>query len=358
MKKNFFYTIIPMLASIYLTGCQHQLVAHAAALHNTYNSSIAEASSNEILLNIARAYNHEAPSFLAISSITTSNSYTTPGLHLEQDGFSGSNLLASTVGSITTNGMSYNPNITMTPNSGEQYANQLLTPLSLKDIGQISYAQNNIGLLLRLTIAKLGPWTNYPPIPMEHNPDQVIQNEKNFQAFCDMIQEVFANNGHILFFKRIDESKQSSLKNIALYVPIKQPYRFTQKQLELLKSLKMNPKSKHFKLSLNLDREPNTIAITPRTLVSTLHYLSNMIEGAPHPASIQSMQALLSKNFITIKTSQGKPENPFIAVQQHNLWYYIDNNDIQSKTTFESLELLFDITRIIPKNNSTVLISN
>ena len=185
-----------------------------------------------------------------------------------------------------------------------------------------------------------------------------------------MIEEVFANNGHILFFKKtqaVEKSKEGNTKSneasnekntIALFVPINQPYSFTPQQTKLLKILNMTPQSKYFKLTLRLDNNPDSISIKPRTLVSTLKYLASMIEGVPQDASIQAMQPLLAKNFMTIKTSKDEPKEQHTQIKHNGLWYYIDNTDTQSKITFESLELMFDITRIIPKNNSTVLISN
>jgi len=120
----------------------------------------------------------------------------------------------------------------------------------------------------------------------------------------------------------------------------------------------MTSQNKYFKFSLRINNDLNTVNIVPRTLVSTLQYLSNMIEGVQQQASVQAMQSLLEKKFITIKTSKSEPTDAYVRVKNHGLWYYIDNTDTQSKITFESLELMFDITRIVPKNNSTVLISN
>ncbi len=346
-----------------LNGCNKQLTNQAVATHNVYNIAVSKATSNEILLNIIRSYNHEAPNFLAISSVTTSNSLQSPSISISQQGFSGANLLGNTTGSLTANGISFSPNITFTPNSGSEYANQLLNPLSMKNIGQIAYAENNIGLLLRLAVGKLGPWENYPPIPMEHNLNNIIQNEKNFQSFCDTIQEVYANNGHRLYFNKIsattnqNQSKQAK-ESTALVIPISNTFSFNQKQLNLLKPLKIDNNSKSIKLSLSLDHIPNTIEITPRTLVSTLKYLSNMIEDVPHHPTIKTIQPIISRNFFSIKTCKKEPDEAYVAIKKQGIWYYISNDDEYSKQTFEALELLFNITRIIPKNSSTVLISN
>ena len=346
-----------------LNGCNKQLANQAIATHNVYNVAVSKATSNEILLNIVRSYNHEAPTFLAISSVTTSNSFKTPGFSISQNGFSGSNLLESTTGSLSTSGINYNPNITFTPNSGAEYANQLLTPLSMKNIGQIAYAETNIGLLLRLAVAKLGPWSNYPPLPLEHNFNRIYQDEKNFQGFCETIQEVYANNGHRLYFKEVttttkQEKKDQLVKAIVLIIPIANSFTFNQQQLKLLKPLNIDNDSKDIKLSLSIDRIPNTITITPRTLVSTLKYLSTMIKNVPQHPSIQSIQALTSKNFFSIRTSHTEPKNTYLAIKKDDLWYFIPQDDEYSKETFEALELLFNITRIIPQNNSTVLISS
>ena len=363
MKRNLLrLTLLTCSFTILMCGCDKQLINRATATHEVYNTAVSKATSNEILLNIVRAHNHEAPTFLAISSVTTSNSFTTPSLSINQNAFSGTDLLTQTSGSLSSSGISYSPNITFTPNSGAEYANQLLTPLSMKAIGQIAYAETNIGLLLRLTVGKLGPWENFPPIPMEHNLNHVLQDEKNFQSFCDIIQEVYANNGHRLYFKKITPTQPEDLKqqreSIALIIPISDNFTFTQRQLSLLKPLNIDNNSENIKLTLSIARISDTISITPRTLVSTLKYLSTMIEDVPHSHAIASIQPIISKNFFSIKTSQDEPKKAYASVEKEGTWYYISNDDEYSKQTFEALELLFNITRIVPQNSSTVLISN
>ena len=365
MKQSRYISAIGLIITCLLLSACHKIAQDVAiSQHGNFNEAIAEASSKEILLNTIRAYKHQAPSFLTISSITTSNSYNSPSISISQNGFKGANFFANTEGSISSYGVKYQPNITLIPNSGEEYANRLLTPLTLRNIGTIAYAENNIGLLLRLTASKIGPWVNYPPLPNEHHIAQVIADEKNFQAFCELLQAVYAENGHRLFFRsrvtdpnKTDTRQSEVNKFYTMIIPIKQPAHFTQQELKLLQPLHIDNTSKAIQFSQNTHPQNDMIDIKSRTLVSTLKYLSSLIKDVPQSASISQIQPLLSRNFFSIYSSKQRPENSYLSIKNDDLWFYIKNDDTASKETFEALELLFNITRIVPQSNSTVLVS-
>ena len=365
MKLSRCISAIGLIITCLLISACHKVAQDAAiSQHGNFNEAIAEASSKEILLNTIRAYKHQAPSFLTISSITTSNSYNSPSISISQNGFKGANFFANTEGSISSYGVEYQPNITLIPNSGEEYANRLLKPLSLRDIGTIAYAENNIGLLLRLTASKVGPWINYPPLPNEHHIAQVIADEKNFQAFCDLLQSVYAENGHQLFFQsRVTDPNKTDRwaskydRFFTMIIPIKQPAHFTQQELKLLQPLHIDNTSKVIQFAQVTHLGDDMIGIKSRTLVSTLKYLSSLIKDVPQSASISQIQSLLSRNFFSIYSSKQRPENSYLSIKHDGLWFYIKDNDTASKETFEALELLFNITRIVPQSNSTVLVS-
>jgi hypothetical protein len=363
------YSLI-VLTSLLLGACGKQVSHQLVQQHYNYNEAISTATSREILLNIVREHYNEPPSFLAISSVTTGNSLTSPTLQVSQSGFSGTDLLGATSASLGLSGPYISPTITYTPNSGAEYANQLLTPISLLNTAQIAYSESDIRPIMRMVIGKLGPWNNYPPIPMEHHINQVIQGEQQFQKFCSLAQSIFADNGHRLHLRKTKSAEQSSntpnktkaadtASHYILVIPVSDTFTFTAEQTKLLRSLNINGRPKEITIvDHRLYQTPNTIEAIPRTTISTLKYLSTMIKGVPQPANIEKLQTLLSKDFFTIYTSKEEPNDAYLMVHKNNLWFYIKANDAKSKETFEALELLFNVTRITPESSTPMLVVN
>ena len=105
-----------------------------------------------------------------------------------------------------------------------------------------------------------------------------------------------------------------------------------------------------------LKQAKNQLTIRTRSILSIMFYLAQNIDiPIEH---IQAGLVTITKNqqggafnwsqtpagsVFKILSSREKPEKAHLAIPYRNYWYYIADNDLQSKTTFMLLKQLFDI---------------
>jgi hypothetical protein len=142
--------LTPLLALGVLQGC----VSSPAMLDDaviSYDKSITETLSKQLLLNIARAHQHQPMHFTGISNIAaTFNFQLSAGLTPAFTGDNGSLLTPSLGGSV-----SENPTISIVPMEGEEFTRRLLTPLQEAKLTMLLRQGADVDLILRLLIDEL-----------------------------------------------------------------------------------------------------------------------------------------------------------------------------------------------------------
>jgi hypothetical protein len=115
----------------------------------------------------------------------------------------------------------------------------------------------------------------------------------------------------------------------------------------------MAAETNNFKVAMGLGPGgAGTINVVPRSLIGILNYLSQGVEvpakdleagyvtrsltdaGTPF-----DWQELLGEVF-QVSSARTRPDNATLAVRYRNAWFYIPDNDLNSKTTFGLLSQL------------------
>ena len=104
-----------------------------------------------------------------------------------------------------------------------------------------------------------------------------------------------------------------------------------------------------------------------RSLLGVLYFLSKSVEPpAPH---LQAGLIKVTKNddgqpfdwskvtgkVMTIHSQEGRPENAYVAVEHRGWWFYIADDDQNSKATFSLLNILFSLQSASGKGKSPLL---
>lgn len=376
-----------------LMSCNPAEPAKLTSEHSAYNQSIMDAQNKEILRNVVREYYNEAPSYLSISSIYTSRDSPSYSGTVEQDGFYGSSedLLSLSTLSLSPSLGSTSASVTYTPNTGSDYAQQLLNPIDISYIASIGFSESNLRDVLRLAVGRIGPWDNAYPFPSKTNTSVLLKSTKKYLEFVDMLQGVFSENGHTLHLVPLAEmsaktdtaSKKTSESNdYVIVIPVKKGHSYTENERELLKEIGVDAEAD--KILLSTKEAPGITLMVPRTMIGIGKSLSLLIGDVPYkldgsvatvvddkdkvskllPSPEDSslydrseLRKMAKENFFTIYSSDEKPRDTYIAVTEHDRWFYIKNSDSQSKETFETLELLYDVTRIVPRSNTSYYVS-
>lgn len=143
------FTLAGVLCSLAMTGCLSPITLNRAV--TSYDEAITEAISKQLLINIARAHQHQPIHFTGVSNIAATfdfrvNAGATPAL----TGTSGSVLMPIFGGS-----MAENPTISIVPIDGEEFTKRLLTPFRETKFSLLLLQRFDIDLLLRLMTQEL-----------------------------------------------------------------------------------------------------------------------------------------------------------------------------------------------------------
>jgi len=139
----------PLATAIVLPGCLSPIALNNAVM--AYDQSTSDIQSQQLLLNVARAHQHQPLHFTGISNIAATfnfqfNAGATPAL----TGESGSLLTPIFGGTV-----SENPTISIVPIEGEEFTQRLLTPFHEHKLTMLLRQGADIDLVLRLLAGEL-----------------------------------------------------------------------------------------------------------------------------------------------------------------------------------------------------------
>src|SRR6185369_13369280 len=143
------WTVAGVILSLAMTGCLSPITLNRAV--TAYDQAIADAISKQLLINIARAHQHQPVHFTGVSNIAATFDFrvsagATPAL----TGESSRALMPIFGGSVAEN-----PTISIAPIEGEEFTKRLLTPFQESKFLLLLRQRYDIDLLLRLMAQEL-----------------------------------------------------------------------------------------------------------------------------------------------------------------------------------------------------------
>jgi len=306
----------------------------------TYNEAITETNNQQMLLVIIHNRYVEQGSLLAISSVTANVRVATEaGVQLgfgDSDNYAG-NLVPFSASTIYEE----NPTITYVPVAGQQYLHQLMSPLPLATLAQ-------------LTGSLIDPASVYTALVYSvngiYNPDFLfasVEPDPRFSRFVTIMAEL--TQMHRLHW--IEDPQHSGSFSIIIdhYAPT-----YTARVNELLGLLGLPATRNHsppvvLPVSLALDgRGTGGMGITTRSVYRLVDILSAAVEVPEQDqrngaTSDYPLPGMLGKA-LRIRYSKVKPDRTAVAVQHRDGWFYIDDNDQATKGFFRLLGALWSVT--------------
>ena len=157
-------TLAGILCSLAVTGCLSPITLNRAV--TSYDEAITDAISKQLLINIARAHQHQPIHFTGVSNIAATfdfrvNAGATPAF----TGEAGRALLPIFGGSVAEN-----PTISIAPIEGEEFTKRLLTPFQETKFLLLLRQRYDIDLLLRLMAQELRITENGQEVAYRNTP--------------------------------------------------------------------------------------------------------------------------------------------------------------------------------------------
>jgi hypothetical protein len=176
------FTLVGIFCSLTVTGCLSPVTLNRAV--TTYDEAVTDAISKQLLINIARAHQHQPIHFTGVSNIAATfdfrvNAGATPAL----TGDASRALMPIFGGSVAEN-----PTISIVPIEGEEFTKRLLTPYPEAKFLLLLRQRYDIDLLLRLMAQELRIRENGQEVAYRNKP----ADQKGYEIFRRVVTHLSA----------------------------------------------------------------------------------------------------------------------------------------------------------------------
>jgi hypothetical protein len=347
-------------------GCTTGLGPRAVRTERpSYNQAIARSGDEQMLLNLVRLRYNDTPLFLELGSVVASYGY-------DAGAAVGGTVAPNAGGSSATLGASLayseHPTVTYSPLTGDQYAERMLAPIPLDSLMLFAQSGWSTERLFLVTVLRMNNVLNSPetagPTP-QHAPDYA-----RFAKLAEQLQrlaqarlagsnwerqgrETNAPGGKPLFWIRKPTDPNSPLASDVASVR---------------QALELPDEDTEFQLTaFPFKRKPQEVGIRCRSLLGVLFFLSTAVEPpAPHvKAGLLTITkdedgrpfdwSTFTGKVMTIHSSKERPADAAVAVPYRGWWFYLADNDQNSKITFNLLNILFQLQATTASGKSPVL---
>jgi hypothetical protein len=319
-----------------------------------YASAIGESWKQQTLLNIVKLRYADVPIFLEVAQVVA-------GYQLESTiggGFTAGNFNAvapigpfARSGSVTASG-SYTdrPTVIYQPLTGVDFLTRLMTPIpasSLLFLLQSGYEADRVMPIMLDSINGIYNESTYYGRPAD----------PRFVRLVRLMREIQLAGIQI----RIERPKGGPESSVLVFGPSKDP-QIVAKSQEIRNLLGLKPNLSQVQVHYGgYSGKDNEIDMITRSMLQIMFEFaavvqvpeSDVAEGKTAPAT-EAWQPQSGRT-MRILTGTAPPKHAFVAVQYDNRWFWIADTDIQSKTTFEIVILLFSIADTGVKGSTPIV---
>lgn len=330
-----------------------------------YNREIIQSQDEQMLLNLVRLRYRDTPMFVELTSVVTSYTF---DRNVNFEGKANTVIpndeLKLGAGVVIGN----RPTITYLPLQGEEFATRMLSPMPLDSIMLFSQTGWSIERLMLLCVQRVNDVYNAPtatgPTPATR-PD--------FEAFADLAARLRRLQQAGLFgmsweHGNSDNPPPNRRPRLWLHVPADPDSALAADVAAVRQALGLDPALDEFQLTqFPYKREAFEIGVRGRSLLGVLFYLSQSVEPPPEHVAAGLVTVTfddgrqpfdwkrLLGSTMRIRSAKQKPATAFIAVQHRGFWFYVDDTDLDSKSSLSLLNFLFSLQSASGKGKSPIL---
>jgi hypothetical protein len=324
-----------VLALVALAGCASVSPQHVTTDRMDYGQVVADSWKRQTLLNVVRLRYADAPVFLDVSSII--NSYTVGGEASAQ---------ATIPSRIDPNELEFGaagrwsntPTVTYQPLIGDRFTKSLLRPIPPASVFQLVQGGWTVSMVFKTVVNSVnGVRNSSAGVAADPQFDELTEALSRIQRAGNIgiRVEPGKDGGGVLVVIRGAESRS-------------EPGEDSQRIRRLL-GLEENVSE--FEISYGpVPRNPNEVAMLTRSMMEIMLQLGFGIDLPPGHATDgralpgqRQAGAVEADPLVRIRSGTEAPADAYAAVPYRGYWYWIDDRDIASKSTFTFLMILFSL---------------
>ena len=339
---------ILLLCSMILSSCRSIGPGLLPTNRKDYNSSLQESDKQQLLLNLVRMQYADDPYFLGVSSVSAQMELDkTISAQGEYQNTSGALAAITKMGTINPSVAYFDrPTITYAPLQGQDFTRLLMTPMSINNIYLLLQSGWSIARVLRVTTQGLGDLPN--AIVAARPGSSHIPKYKQFVELVHYIRDLQLE-------RVLTISGEQHHNSLDIKIVVNRSKKNTAKIAKLFKLLNKPNSGSVIILtqSKELLGQENVFAIQTRSVLSMMYYLSKSVDvpDSEKRSGVVMFPKLANGKFfdwhdvtrgmLKIYRSKSYPQNKAVAIYYRNSWFYIKDNDVNSKETMSLMTLVF-----------------
>jgi len=352
--NSFFYLGLSslMIAVLFvLSGCAGFGHRRVPPDRFNYNEALAESSREQMLLNIIRLRYLEEPVFLAVSSILTQYVYSAGAEAAGVFDLGGGSDTAAVGANLN---YEERPTITYLPVEGREFSAHLLTAIPAELFFAAAQKGWDVDILMEIGIQRIGAVENmsFGAIP----PPGEIELQTQFQRDLDKLKRfqhvmrLLINLSEVEAFE-VRVVEKNGTKEHHLFFAEEVPKEVQPMVKELRQLLGLSNGNTFLFTDRLTGIKHDEISIQTRSVLAMMSFLSRGVdvplehldEGRVIDYRVPKSEEGSKTSVIPFRVlwSKQRPDKPFAAVQYQDYWFYIANNDINSKRTLGLIIALF-----------------
>jgi hypothetical protein len=345
----FFIAFLPLL------GCANLGPTTLKSERSNYNLAVQRTNDEQLLLNLVRLKYRDTPFFMEVSSVASqfSLSTTANASATLQDGVKG---LFGLGGSL---GMTEKPTVTYSPLQGDKFIQRVLSPLPLQTVALLFHSGWSIERIFRLCFQRMNNLKNAPgasgPTP------SLSPHYIKFASAVKFLRALQVQDAINLSYQEAD-----GIPQLILHINEEDKNREEAKKFAL--AANVEPGKTRYVLTFSPDlNKTDQIRVVTRSLLGIMFYLSQAVEVSNKDV----LQGKVTKtktptgdifdwkkvtgDLLRIRSLPEKPEENSMVIFYRRTWFYIDDSDLSSKSTFSLLAQIFSLQAGKIKGNAPLL---
>lgn len=331
MKKKW---VILLLSTVVLTGCRSIGPNTIAQDRINYMTAVSDSLKTQMLLNLVKIRYGDMPVFMDVSSVInqyTLDVYAGHSSTWEDNPF-------KYIGKVDLNGRyTDRPTITYSPMTGDKFTRSLMTPIPPGVVLNFLQSGKSPEFLLYLTVQSINGIQNQ---------GLTTPADPRFIRLIQIFSEMQNVGGVVIKF---GHDKDAGVASLVITSPEDPKAKVGRDELK--KILKLNPIATEYTVVYGGSPASDTeIAMVTRSVFDIMTQValsaaipqSDIDEGRAYPAS-PVLQEPLYKMVAKIHSGRSPSQDANVIVRYRNLWFWIDDKDLESKRVLSTLLLMVNL---------------
>ena len=344
-------TAIVLCVALLLPGCITNLGSRAITRTNfSYNEAVSRSWNEQFVLNLVRLRYRDTPFFLEVGNILAQYelrlSTDADGTIIEGAG----NVLGLSLGGS----YSERPTITYIPLTGERYVQSVLKPIPPVVLFLLSRSGWSIERLFLCCVSETNGIRNAPSATGPTPTRAPIYDD--FKRISYLLRQIQVAGKFAVRYDLIEGASRTEASNYEPYISFL-PGADETIVAEIRTLLGLPDGIDEFRVigHYAAERNPEDIVVTGRSVLGVLYYLSQAVEAPVEDEQAGRVTVTRTPTgdrfdwreagggLLQIRTANDEPENAYVKVHYRDHWFFIEDSDLMSKSTFSLLLLIFSL---------------